>query len=511
VTSEAFRSFMTHYWHEHRAGLSVALVLAASLGFCYGPVITSLVVQWRDNDIYAHGFLIPWISLYLAWMRRGEIARLRLAPNYIAGLLALLFSLFVLVASERAAVSVVAQLSLVFTLAALVLLACGVRALQLFWLPIAYLIFMIPVWETLTDPIHYPFQIFSADAGLQLIRGLGIPAYREGTYIVLPNITLEVARVCSGVNYLIAIVAIGIPLAWIGLTGVLRRTVFLMTALAIAVAANGLRVGTIGVLAHAGFNGPIHGPGHVLQGLAVATVGYAALGLGLWALQLRQRRPARDGASLALDIASVAPLKITRALLVASLLLLLGGTAVRFYPSRSVPMASQWHDFPNVVGPWVGRPSATSTMPLLEADQSLLRTYSDDRGNIVHLYVGYFESQRQGKELVSYKTKDLEMGRVVPVDLGEGPVMHVKERYESIGPSRELVSHWFAVNGRITTDRFHVKLYTAFESIFLNRTDGALVLITVPESTDEDLKTLQQRRDRFIGAVWPKLAAFLPN
>jgi EpsI family protein len=511
VTLKSFRSRVTHCWREHRASLGIATILAASLGFCYGSVIASLVVQWRNNDIYAHGFLIPWISLYLAWVRRDEIARLGLAPNYIAGLLALLLSLSVLVASERAAVSVVAQLSLVFTLAAIVLLACGVRALQLLWLPIAYLIFMIPVWETLTDPIHYPFQIFSADAGVQLIRGLGIPAYREGTYIVLPNITLEVARVCSGVNYLIAIVAIGIPLAWIGLTGFLRRTVFLATALAIAVAANGLRVGTIGILSYSGFSGAVQGSGHILQGLTVAAVGYVALGIGLWALQPWQRMAARDHAPLVLDIASVAPLKIRRAFLVASLLLLLGGTGLRFYPSRSVPMASQWHDFPNVVGQWVGRPSTVSTMPLPGADHSLLRTYSDDKGNIVHLYVGYFESQRQGKELVSYKTKDLEVGRVVPVDLGEGPVMHVKERLESIGAERELASHWFAVNGRITTDRFHVKLYTAFESIFRNRTDGALVLVTVPASADEDLETLQQRRDRFIVTVWPTLAAFLPN
>ena len=81
---------------------------------------------------------------------------------------------------------------------------------------------------------------------------------------------IEVARACSGVNYLVAVLALGLPLAYLYLRSWWRRGVLIASALLIAAAANSLRVALIGVLVYYDLGAPLHGPAHVLHGLFVS-------------------------------------------------------------------------------------------------------------------------------------------------------------------------------------------------------------------------------------------------
>ena len=99
-----------------------------------------------------------------------------------------------------------------------------------------------------------------------MLQVVGIPAYREGLYLFLPNVTLEVARACSGVNYLVAILALGLPLGYLYLPTVWRRVLLLTMAIGVAAISNSLRVALIGVLSYLEIGSPLHGPGHVLHG-----------------------------------------------------------------------------------------------------------------------------------------------------------------------------------------------------------------------------------------------------
>jgi exosortase len=182
----------------------------------------------------------------------------------------------------------VQELSLLLTLSGLVLLFGGGQAFRLLGVPIGYLLFMIPVWGILTDPIQMPSRLFSARVATAMLQVVGLTPRQDGIYIELPHVTLEVAPECSGVNYLFAVAAIGVPIALFCLRGWGHRVILLASALAIAMIANGLRIALIGIVADFQLSEDSHGPLHILQGLFVSVVGYVGIFSVLWVLRRRE-------------------------------------------------------------------------------------------------------------------------------------------------------------------------------------------------------------------------------
>ena len=177
---------------------------------------------------------------------------------------------------EIGGVATLSEISLLGMIVGLVLLLGGTAYLRVLGFPITYLAFMLPILEDLVAPLHWPLQLITAQQGVTILQMLGFPALVEQQYVVLPHITLEVAGVCSGVNYLISIAAIGLPLAYLALRKLWSRVALILLAVAIGWMANWLRVVLIGVWTSWGGEG-LHGPFHILQGMFVAWVGWCSL------------------------------------------------------------------------------------------------------------------------------------------------------------------------------------------------------------------------------------------
>jgi exosortase len=263
-------------------------ILTGTLLFCYWEVVSALVNQWIDNDVYSYAFLIPVISGYMIWLQRERLSMLSLEGHPVLGWLVLSSGLGALVVGWAGHLLLVQELSLLLTLSGLVLLFWGVQAFRLLRVPIGYLLFMIPVWGFITDPIQMPARLFSAEVAAVMLQGVGLTPYLDGIYIELDNITLEVAPVCSGVNYLFAVAAIGVPIAFFYLKDWTHRLILLVSALAIAMVANGLRIALIGIVAVHQLSMDSHGPLHILQGLFVSVVGYVGIFAVLWLLRRRE-------------------------------------------------------------------------------------------------------------------------------------------------------------------------------------------------------------------------------
>ena len=249
------------------------LVGAVVLSFvvCYAGVIASLFEQWMSNDMYAHGILIPFISAYLLWDRRALLASSPVEPALVSGSLLFGTALAMLFVGHVGGVISLEQVSLIVAILGLVLLLFGKTMLARTVFPLLFLLFMIPIWDVVTNRLHAPFQLLSAQIGASLLRTVGIPIRIEGVFIELPNMTLEVAQACSGVNFLVAILALALPQAYLMLQGIGLQIFVAGFAAIVALVTNGLRVALIGVLAYTIGSGPdVHGPGHVLQGLSVA-------------------------------------------------------------------------------------------------------------------------------------------------------------------------------------------------------------------------------------------------
>jgi len=517
-------------------------LLAGFFLFLYAPTLAALARKWWTHD-QLHGFLVPLISLYLVWVRRDELRSLQATPATGLGLPVILLGGTLLVLGQVGGVGTLGEISLPVMIVGLVLLLGGTAQLRVLGFPIAYLAFMLPILEDVVAPLHWPLQLLTAQQGVTLLQMLGIPALVERQYVVLPHITLEVARVCSGVNYLISVAAIGWPLAYLALKRWWSRVALILLGLAIGWIANWIRVVLIGIWSVWGGEG-LHGPFHILQGMFVAWVGYLVLFAGAWGLAKAETRisdqrraagsaratPARwfplsSGSSQ--ESSLVGPLTSppvsahaepsarrvwTRAWCLAVISLAGLWVVLPLTDRGPVSLKQDFATFPFSIGGWVGQEAdpQTAVFRILGADRELLRTYRSPQGGRLQLYVGYLTSQRQGKKIVDYLTARLhEQAGEVKIPVDSGRVIAANRGQLGDRPNQRGILFWYDINGRVLSSRYRAKLATLWDGLRRGRTNGAIVLLS-GGPLDGDERELQREGEAFARALIPILQRHLP-
>jgi len=167
------------------------------------------------------------------------------------------------------------------------------------------------------------------------------------------------------------------------------------------------------------------------------------------------------------------------------------------------------------------------------ADHEFYRTYRTTSGKEIHLYIGYFELQEQGKELISYKTKDLHLNASkIEVDLDSRSSIQInkrvvplrrtlsnEERFITLSSSQvgerqgggTLLLFWYDINGRIVSNRYLAKVYTAWDALIHRKTNGAVIMLVSEFQNAEDLPKILSDTEAFSGKIWSLLQEYLPR
>ncbi len=491
------------------AGLGIPLMLLCA------PIVRDLLDLWWNRYGFSHGFLVPLVSLYLAWLQWPALRQIPVETAFVPGLLWLVVATVLLLASEVAGVLTTGSLALILVLAGLVLLLCGYAYLKALAFPLAYLVFMTPVLDGLTEPLVWPFQLLTANMSVAILQALGIPVLLENsTSIILPTVTLEVVRECSGAGLLIAVLAIGLPLASLTLQAWWSRITLVLSSVVIAIVANWVRVAVMGIYAQAGGK-DLHGPYHILQGLFVDWVAFVFLFVGAWLLgRMEHDAPPTslhgDGKGSFLGLVSHGPAS-NRAWWIACSTLAVAAVALYAVDGGTTELKKELATFPTVIGDWVidHQPNDESLVDLPDADESLARTYRAPDGRRVNLYVAYTKTQRQGKELVGMETAPLhEKANATVLRVGEGSV---PANRTFLDKSRRPVpvTFWYHINGTSYADRNLAKLATIKQAVLRGRTDGALVLVSA-EPRSGGSEDPWKAQEEFAGAVFPLMQEYLP-
>jgi exosortase len=254
---------------------TIAAVVAAFV-LCYWPVITKLLHDWAHDDNYSHGFLIVPLALYFVWERRARLAAASYRPNWL-GLVVVVASLGMLIAGTLGAELFVSRVSIVFLIAGTVLFAAGFDALRVLAFPTAFLFLMVPPPAIIFNQIAFPLQLLASRFGEATLQALSIPVLREGNLITLANTTLEVAEACSGIRSLISLLTLGIVYGYFVDPRISIRTIIALSAVPIAIVANGLRVAGTGVAAHYYGVEAAEGFFHTFSGWIVFIVAFALM------------------------------------------------------------------------------------------------------------------------------------------------------------------------------------------------------------------------------------------
>jgi exosortase A len=236
-----------------------------------------MVHQWWDSSTYNHILLIPPILAWLVQLRARQVSRL--APKAWWPALPLLAGVLLLwLGGRMLEINLVSQFASVLMLQVVVLALLGPRVTAALLFPVAYMSFLVPFGDELIPAL----QTVTARLAVALTHASGVPAQVDGIFIDTPAGLFRVAEACSGVKFLVAMVALGTLVAHLCFASPWRRTVFMAAAVVVPILANGVRAwGTIfiaqsqGIEFAAGFD-------HIVYGWVFFALVMGGLLLGAW-------------------------------------------------------------------------------------------------------------------------------------------------------------------------------------------------------------------------------------
>lgn len=486
-TSENHIDFPWIRWSGRQIAGTVMFIVSFVL--IYWATFAWLVHIWRYDKEYSHGFLVPVVSIYLTWRKREYLLTRLAKPQTIAGGGIILASILLFFAGRAGAFVLAEAVSFLLLLPGIVLFIWGWERLKVLAMPLLYLQFMVPWAEEIIERIHPPFQYMSAWLGVLLLKATNVPILLDGKYIYLPNITLEVARECSGVRFLTSVIALGLPLVYLTQTKWKRAVPVLIFGVLITILVNGLRIALAGTMAYRYTPGLLHGPFHIFQGWFVAQVGFLALIFINWVVSKRSEPGAcilcdRWKSSAWKDASSVPARKEGGKEKTAVLLFLYVIAAITYWriDPVPVPLNPSGNYFPEVIGEWKGKDfdwiHGKEYFP--GVDFQVTRRYADGKGSEIYYYYGYFEFQKEGKSVVSFHSNLLhETASIFDSDLKNGPP-RIESSEIAINGIKYKVFSWYRLRSRYLIGRYSMKLWTIWDSLVYRRNNAAVFLVAVP-------------------------------
>lgn len=222
---------------------------------------------------------------------------------------------------------------------------------------------------------------------------------------------------------------------------------------------------------------------------------------------------------------------MTRPLAVVCSLVLLAGTwGMLTSLSHGEPVLAKrpFAQFPlNLGGRWKGSELGMDQeiLDVLKVSDYMLRMYeqhlpADASGkpgpgtSPLWLYVGYYQSQRTGATYHSPKNclpgagwQFAETGYVtVPTPTGQSATIN-RVLIEK-GLDKQLILYWYQDRGRVISSEYWAKAYMIWDALTKNRTDGSLVRLSIPVTTNTD--DAFRVGMAFLQEAWPILYDYLP-
>jgi exosortase A len=213
--------------------------------FAFNSSVSKLLDIWQSSNTYGHGVLILPIVLWLINRNKKLLAQIDAKPSYVALFFLGLISFFWFI-SVLSYINVIEQFALFSLFVALTWAFFGKKIVLSLKFPLAFLYLSIPIGDFL---IPY-LQFITADISVFMIQLFGIPVFRDGMYIQIPNGNFHVAEACSGIRFLISTITIGILYSYLSFGKLYKQILFVLICCAVAIIGNGLRAFLMILIGH---------------------------------------------------------------------------------------------------------------------------------------------------------------------------------------------------------------------------------------------------------------------
>jgi exosortase A len=468
-------------WSTHLKLLAIAFLAIVAIFWRDGA---DMVRNWWNISTYNHCLLIVPILYYLVQQRQEELAKL--TPEiWLPGLLLTGLASLGWLLGEAAGVALARHLGLLMMLQGAVVTLLGPTVARGLIFPLGFSFFLVPFGEEFV-----PFlQMVTAKLSMVFLGWADIPAFIDGVFISTPTSYFEVAEACSGIKFLIAMLAYGALVSNICFYSWKRRILFMIAAVIVPVLANGIRAfGTMYIAHHttldfaAGFD-------HVFYGwFFFAFVLILVMAIGWPFFDRKIDDPMIDGDALSRKQKRRAteqkPVKVMAAMAAIMLLPVLWTSALAAQESPvpdkiALPVVAGWER--------VDYQPLYAWQPVFDRSSHQLfgRYRNASTGMEVDLSIAVYDRQEEGREIVGYG-----QGALVPntrwswnrdLDAPEGAAA-----VELIAPGpvvRDVVS-FYRIGGKLTGSGSVVKLET-LKSKILGGPQQAVAILVSSETNRE--------------------------
>ncbi len=208
----------------------------------YIPTFLWMWDRWFTADsYYSHGILIPFVTGFLIWQKKDELAKLEKIPSQW-GIPMVASGLVIHLLSSLFRVYFTSGFSMLIVLSGLILHFYSLALFRRILFPVCFLIFMIPIPEVAIVNISFKMKILSAQIATVLLNKIGLLAIRKGSIIQMQHAHVIVDDVCSGLRSLISLTALGAIFAYWMEAPAVKRIILFGSTIPIAIATNMIRV-----------------------------------------------------------------------------------------------------------------------------------------------------------------------------------------------------------------------------------------------------------------------------
>jgi len=485
------------------------LSIAGLFAFAYVDTFRELWSYWIEG--YNWQFLVPIAFVYMLWDRKDLYAGLPKKPAILPGLIFLLSGCALLIVGQVSSTHSLREISIIINVFGLVFLLFGANYVRaLFW-PLIYLVLMLSVTAEVMGALRYPLKLISATIAADALQMTGYAVYRDGTFLQLPHITIEVADSCSGLNQMISSIALGIPIAFTILNQWWKRIIIILFSMMLGLVMNWVRVFLIAIWNYASAKEVIHGPYGIYELPFIFLVGvFITLAVALSMADKKDAR-ARSGHGIASDTVSerATDRRLARPAVVAILVLSITAVYLNTWKAEPVYLQGGFTGFPMTIAGFHGKPIDVLPKPFYTglAHDELIASYVDQAGETARVYIGYFPSQNQQEELIDYRYNWLHDG-AEPIELpSSSPAVSMKRSNVRTGNRTVTVYFSYDINGRNVIDPKRAKLASVFDALISRHNNGAIIMVMF----DKDSQALSINEQEFLTKVMNLATARLPG
>jgi exosortase A len=460
--------------------------------YTYYQGLVTAVNIWAVSEIFNHCFFVIPGAIFLIYQKRTQLSQQAFVANYWL-LLPLMGTLVLYTFAVVGDIRLFMHIATFASLPLLIWFFIGNQAAKIIAFPLYFMLFSVPFGEQL---IPY-LQEITTDLAVPLLEMTGIPVYRNGLYLDIPEGRFLVAEACSGISFLITSIVFGNLYAYVSFNRLPKRLFFIGISLIVPIIANALRVYGIVLIAHLTDMEYAAGADHLIYGGVIfAIVLFLLIMIGE---RLRDKteiaNPQKPVSSEGIDEKSIRinSTRVKKSPVMASALLILLFVSQAFWLSTVINNKSTLTDDALIVD-LMALPFVVKEKPLQKWRPDFSKASNIQQGVIkgsnyldnIELFIASYLGGEG--ELISSRNKLYSADRWTliqnrQISLDEGKEIQLIKIVSPSGQYRYIL-YWYQFSNKAFTNKIKLKLYQTLMAM-LGQTQNSAIIALSMESEKE--------------------------